>query len=335
MAVKGEVLKYRSEVAVGAFTLIAITLMILGYSFLQGNNVFSKSNYIQINFENTTGLFPTNSVTINGLEVGRIKDIHLANDGKNQVIVRISLPSDMQIPEDSKFAIESVDLLGKKVISIVKGTSSILANEKTIYQGINSPDMFESISGELSPLTEKLNKLLVSVDTMINDVHSALGYGENSKLKIAVESATATLENANKVLAEVSEVFSSQSNHIKHLIQGADSTVYNASVITKKIADNSQSIDHIIKNFDTLSYKLAQADIEKTIASTTKVMEEVNQLLASINQGEGTLGRIVKDEEMYKSIDKTIKSLNTLLEDLKANPKRYVSFSLIERKNKE
>ena len=328
-------MKFRSEVAVGAFTLIGITLMILGYSFLQGNDIFSKSNYININFENTIGLYPTNSVIINGLEVGRIKEIKLADDGKNQVLVKISLPNDFIIPEDSKFSIESVDFLGKKAISIKKGLSATPTNNKSIYQGITTPDMFASISNELSPITEKLNKLLSSVDTMINDVHAALGYGENSKLKVAVSSATEALESANQMLGDVSEIFKSQKNHIENLIKNADSTIANTNTITKRFAESSDNIGNIVRNFDTLSYKLAQADLDKTIEATKKVMEEVNTLLASVNNGEGTLGKIAKDEELYKSIDKTINSLNTLLEDLKTNPKRYVSFSLIERKNKD
>ncbi len=328
-------MKIRHEVTVGALTFLGIVLMILGYNYLKGNEIFSKNYFYQINFANTTGLYPANSVVINGLEVGRVKEIRLAQDTKNQVIVTISLPKDLKIPEDSKFTIESLDLLGKKAISIVRGISASNMSEDIIYQGTVPADMFSAITDQLTPIAEKADKLLVTLDTMINDVHIAIGKGENSALKKTMDNVSATLENANKVLGEVSALFAQQKTSIESIIKNADGVMANTNEITKKIADNSQSIDNILKNFETLSNKVSQADIENTINSAKTTLEEVSTLLAAINEGQGTLGKIAKDENLYHSIDSTINSLNSLLKDFQANPKRYVSFSLIERKNKE
>ena len=309
--------------------------MILGYNYLKGNEIFSKNYTYQINFPNTTGLYPANSIVINGFEVGRVKEIKLAEDLSNQVIVSISLPKKLQIPDDSKFNIESLDLLGKKAISIQRGTSSNMLIEDKIYQGSVPADMFSAITDQLEPITKKADKLIGSLDTMINDVHTAIGKGENSALKKTMDNVTATLEQANKILADLSSVFSNNKDNIDNIIKNADGLMANTNEITKKIADNSQNIDSIIQNFQTLSSKMSKLDLESTINATKKTLEETSTLLASINNGEGTLGKIAKDENLYKSIDSTINSLNFLLKDLQANPKRYVSFSLIERKNKE
>lgn len=309
--------------------------MILGYNYLKGNEIFSKNYFYKINFPNTTGLYPANSVVINGLEVGRVKEIKLAGDLNHQVIVTISLPKALVIPEDSKFTIESLDLLGKKAISIVRGNSSTLLSEDKVYQGNVPKDMISALSEQLEPVAEKANKLMTSLDTMLNDVHNALGKGENSALKKTMDNVTATLANANKLLAEVSGIFAQQKGSIESLIKNADGVMTNTNQITKKIADNSQSIDNILKNFETLSQKVSQADIENTINSAKTTLEEVSTLLAAINEGQGTLGKIAKDENLYHSIDSTINSLNALLIDFKKNPKRYVSLSLIERRNKE
>lgn len=328
-------MKIRHEVTVGALTILGIVLMILGYNYLKGNEIFSKNYFYKINFPNTTGLYPANSVVINGLEVGRVKEIKLAGDLNHQVIVTISLPKALVIPEDSKFTIESLDLLGKKAISIVRGNSSTLLSEDKVYQGNVPKDMISALSEQLEPVAEKANKLMTSLDTMLNDVHNALGKGENSALKKTMDNVTATLANANKLLAEVSGIFAQQKGSIESLIKNADGVMTNTNQITKKIADNSQSIDNILKNFETLSQKVSQADIENTINSAKTTLEEVSTLLAAINEGQGTLGKIAKDENLYHSIDSTINSLNALLIDFKKNPKRYVSLSLIERRNKE
>lgn len=309
--------------------------MILGYNYLKGNEIFSKNYYYFINFSNTTGLYPANSIVINGLEVGRVKEIKLAADNKNQVIVKISLPKDLQIPEDSKFSIESLDLLGKKAISIERGISNNLLSEDKIYQGTVPGDMFTEIKKQIEPITEKAEKLLGSLDTMINDIHNSIGRGENNAIKKTIDNLTITLETANKMLADVSNVFEKNKDNIDNIIKNADGLMANTNQITKKIADNSQNIDSIIKNLDTFSFKLTKVDIENTINATKKTLEEASTLLASINNGEGTLGKLAKDENLYKSIDSTINSLNFLLRDLQTNPKRYVHFSLIERKNKD
>lgn len=328
-------MKVRHEVTVGALTFLGIVLMILGYNYLKGNEIFSKNYTYLINFPNTTGLYPANSVVINGLEVGRVKEIRLSEDLANQVIVKISLPKDLLIPEDSKFSIESLDLLGKKAIALERGVSTNLLSEDKIYQGTVPGDMFSEIKDQLDPIARKADKLIGSLDTMISDVHNAIGKGDNGALKKTMDNLSTTLEKANKVLADVSLVFDQNKGKIDNIIKNADGMMANTNQITQTIADNSQNIDSIIQNFQTLSSKMSKLDLENTLNATKKTLEQASELLASINNGEGTLGKIAKDENLYKSIDSTIGSLNFLLKDLQANPKRYVSFSLIERKNKD
>src|SRR5690554_904899 len=146
-------------------TILGIVFMILGYNFLKGNEIFSKNNIYRINFANTNGLYNANSVVIKGLEIGRVKDIRLAHDGENQVFVDISIPKSLHIPEDSKFTIENLDLLGKKGISIDLGKSSELLKSDVIYQGESAVDLFSVISEQLNPIAEKADKLLGSLDT--------------------------------------------------------------------------------------------------------------------------------------------------------------------------
>jgi len=328
-------LKVRHEVTVGALTLLGIVLMILGYNYLKGNDVFSNTNQYQINFPNTTGLYPANSVVINGTEIGRVREIKLAEDLENQVIVTISLPSDLTIPDDSKFLIANLDLLGKKAISIERGKSTTVLRENVIYQGQVPDDIFSVVSKQLEPIAQKAESLMTSLDTMVKDVHLAIGTGENSALKKTMDNVTLTLNNANALLADISGIIAKEKNSIQSLIQNADGVMQNTNELTRKLADNSANIENIVRNLETLSEKVSKADLEATINAAKTTLGEINTLLAGINEGQGTLGKIAKDENLYHRIDSTIGTLNFLLKDLQANPKRYVSFSLIERKNKD
>jgi phospholipid/cholesterol/gamma-HCH transport system substrate-binding protein len=328
-------LKVRNEVSVGALTLFSIVLLILGYNFLKGNDIFSKTNKYVINFENTAGLYPANAIIISGLEVGRISKITLANDGKHKVLVEISLPQNILIPEDSRFKIESLDLLGKKGISVTLGTSSKLMQEGIIYQGEAPLDLLGSLTDQILPIKEKAETLMVTLDTMLKDVHRAIGYGENSALKQTVNEVSATLSSANKLISDISGILVKEKAQIEGIIRNADGVMQNANVLTKKLADNSEKIDQILADLETFTGKVSKIELEETLASAKSALDEVNTLLAGMNNGEGTLGKIVKDENLYGRVDSTISTLNFLLQDLQKNPKRYVSFSLIERKNKE
>jgi phospholipid/cholesterol/gamma-HCH transport system substrate-binding protein len=128
---------------------------------------------------------------------------------------------------------------------------------------------------------------------------------------------------------------SAEKGNIQSLIKNADGVMLNANTLTKKLADNSQKIENILADIEKFSGNISELELKETIESAKKTLTEISNLLASVNEGQGTLGKIVKDESLYTSIDSTINTLNSLLKDVQANPKRYVSLSLIERKDKK
>lgn len=328
-------MKVRNEITVGALTIISVLILILGYNYLKGNDVFKKTEKYLISFDNVTGLYKANAVMINGHEIGRISDIYLDNTSSgNNILVEISLPSNVKIPENSKFFITSVDLLGKKGIAVQVGDSKEYLKPGVIYAGEKNVDFIKSIAEQLDPIKNKTEALMTSLDTMLKDVHDAIGSGENNQLKKTLSQLNTTLTKANAVMDDVSSILAKEKNHIESLIANAEGTISNANTLTKKLADNSDKIDKILADIEQFSGKVSKIELEATINSARETLNEVNTLLQSVNAGEGTLGKIAKDENLYQRVDSTIASLNFLLQDLQANPKRYVSFSLIERKNK-
>lgn len=328
-------MKVRNEVTVGALTLISIVIFILGYNYLKGNDVFEKSDKYLISFENVTGLYKANAVVINGHEVGRVSNISLdKNSPENRILVQISLPRDVKLPEDSKFRLASLDLLGKKGVAVEVGKSPNMMKPGVIYMGEKNMDLIQSLTEQIDPIRVKTEKLMTSLDTMLKDVHDAIGSGENNQLKKTLTQLNATLANANVVIGDVSSIISKEKKNIEGLISNAEGTIANANTLTKKLADNSERIEKILADIEQFSGKVSKIELESTISSAKDALDEVNKLLQAINAGEGTLGKIAKDEDLYQRVDSTIASLNFLLKDLQTNPKRYVSFSLIERKNK-
>lgn len=328
-------MKVRNEITVGALTIISVVVLILGYNFLKGNDVFQDTVKYSIEFENVTGLYTANSVMVNGHEIGRVSNISINPNSPDQhILVEISLPSDITIPDDSKFSIASLDLLGQKCISVKMGKSPDNIVSGVIYKGEKNVDLIQSLTEQLDPIKNKTEKLLTSLDTMLVDVHAAIGTGENNNLKKTITELNTTLSKANVLIADVSSVISKEKDHIENIISNADSITMNANTLTKKLAENSNKIDKILADIEQFSGKVSKIELEETIKSAKSALDEVNVLLKAMNAGEGTLGKIVKDENLYARVDSTVSSLNFLLKDLQQNPKRYVSFSLFGGKNK-
>lgn len=327
-------MKIKPEITVGALTVIGLAILILGFKYLKGDNIFNKEKTFVVNFEDVTGLYESNSLLVNGFEVGKVKSIDLSKDPKYNVLVTFTTNDEFVIPEDSKFKVISVDLLSKKGVSAELGKSNVEVKEGVIYSSVPTVDMFASISNSLTPVTEKAAKLMDSLTYVMTDLHNAVGRGEQSALKSTFTELNATLKGANKALQNVSSILDKNSNKINGIVTNADSIVANFNTLSGKLASNSGKIDNIIANAETLTGNLSKINLDKTMADVTKTIDEVNKLLKQITEGDGTISKIIKDEGLYNSIDSTINSLNFLLKDLQANPKRYVHFSLIDR-NKE
>jgi phospholipid/cholesterol/gamma-HCH transport system substrate-binding protein len=323
--------KLKQEISVGALTLVGLAVLILGFKYLKGDNVFTREKTFVVNFADVTGLYESNAIMANGHEVGRVKDISMSKDPNYQVLVTLQTSEDIFIPEDSKFKIISVDLLSKKGIAIEMGKSNQSVKEGVIYASEPTKDMFAEISSSLSPVTEKAAKLMDSLNFVITDLHNAIGRGEASALKQTFSQVNATLKTANHSLQSVTAVLDKNSGKINSIVSNTDSVIANFNTLSGKLASNSSQIDKIVANAETLTSNLAKVDIEKTVNDITKTIQDVNKLLSQITDGNGTISKIIKEEGLYNNIDSTISSLNFLLQDLQKNPKRYVHFSLIDR----
>lgn len=321
-------MKISNEVSVGAFTIISIVIFVLGYQFLRGQEVFSRKQVITVVFPDATGVYEANMVIFNGVPIGRISRINYRNDNPDMpVIMKLALERDLNIPKDSHFEIQTLDLLGKRAIAFIPGRSSELIGKDDILQGSMKADMLSEVTKELKPITDKAELLLGSIDTLVKDVHKALGPNEQNAIAASLKSAQSALENLNNITARVNRILISQESNL-------EGTLGNMKKLSDNLAGNTDKLDNIISNIDKFSNEIGQLELQSTIESAKTTLTQINNLLDGINEGQGTLGKIVSDDSLYESINEAIGSLNFLLTDLQKNPKRYVSFSLIERKDK-
>jgi phospholipid/cholesterol/gamma-HCH transport system substrate-binding protein len=328
-------LKVSNEIKVGALTIIAIIILVLGYRFLKGEDLFARTQTVNVRFENVLGLYDSNPVYLNGLSVGKISSIEIDNKVDSLPVgVVLEIDGDIKIPNDSKFEIINVDLLGAKGISFTPGKSSKLYSEDIDFAGSNKPDMIANLTKEIAPIADKASILMTSMDDLVLKLNSSLGTGDKNYLGMSLKSLSTALESVNGLAANANTLIKSETGNIDAVMVNAKKLTDNLNTLTAKLNANTGKIDNILSNFDTLSGKLNVIDLEGTVNEVKKTLSELGGVVDQINNGDGSISKLLKEDGVYTDITKAIKSLDELLIDVKVNPKRYVSLSLIERKDK-
>jgi len=319
-------MKVSNETKVGALTIIAITLIILGFNFLRGKTIFKSGNFIYAKYADTKGLIISNPVFVNGFQVGTVFDIENQTADLSQIVVSIKLNNTYKIPANSVATIQD-NPLGTNSIAIVLGDAkSYLKSEDTIKTA-PAASLLGDLMNTLSPLGEQtkqtisdLQKVLVNINKVLDDQNKA------NFAQILSNLSTAT-ESLNKSLVSVESMLQSQSGSIAQ-------TANNVNSFTKNLSDNNKKINDIINNLDTTTRQLKNADLSKTVKEIQVVVQELTQTLHNLNNGDGSAAKLLNDPEIYKLLQGTIKSINTLVDDVKTHPKRYVNISVFGKKDK-
>ncbi|WP_447639796.1 MULTISPECIES: MlaD family protein [Chitinophagaceae] len=323
-------MKISNETKIGALTLISVVLLFLGFNFLKGKNLFQTGFYLYVNYPDTKGLQPSNPVVINGYQVGTVYS--MAADDKNLGTIRVELKLNeaYNIPQNSVATIDASPL-GSAKINIALGTSTqFLHSKDTIKAGVNA-GLLAALTDKLGPTADNLASVLAHMDTLIVNVNTVLS--DNNKGSIAT-----ILTNLNKTTSEFAATATSLKNMLDAQSGSISKTMGNMQSITGNLASNNEKINHMISNLDATTSQLSSADIkgivEKMNASATQLNQAMTDLNQKLNSSQGTAGALLNDKALYNNINATVRSMNTLMDDLRVHPKRYVNISIFGKKDK-
>jgi phospholipid/cholesterol/gamma-HCH transport system substrate-binding protein len=319
-------MKVSNETKVGALTIIAITLIILGFNFLKGKTIFKSGTFIYAKYADTKGLIVSNPVFVNGYQVGTIFDIENNSADLSQIVVSIKLNKIYQIPNNSVATIQD-NPLGTNSISIVLGNSKqFLKSEDTITTA-PAASLLGDLMNTLSPLGEQTKQTITELQKVLNNINTVLNDKNKSNFEVILTNLTTTTDNLNKSMESIESMLQKQNGSIAQ-------TANNLNSFTRNLSDNNKKINDIISNLDASTKQIKDADLEKTIKEIHAAMKELSIMLHNLNNGDGTVAKILNDKEVYQQLQGTIKSINTLVDDVKAHPKRYVNISIFGKKDK-
>ena len=319
-------MKVSNETKVGALTIIAITLIILGFNFLRGKTIFKSGNFIYAKYADTKGLIISNPVFVNGFQVGTVFDIENQTADLSQIVVSIKLNNTYKIPANSIATIQD-NPLGTNSIAIVLGDAkSYLKSEDTIKTA-PAASLLGDLMNTLSPLGEQTKKTISDLEKVLVNINKVLDDQNKANFAQILSNLSFATESLNKSLVSVESMLQSQSGSIAQ-------TANNVNSFTKNLSDNNKKINDIINNLDTTTRQLKDADLSKTVKEIQVVVQELTQTLHNLNNGDGSAAKLLNDPEIYKQLQGTIKSINTLVDDVKTHPKRYVNISVFGKKDK-
>jgi len=320
--------KISKEFKIGLVVVVAIAAFVWGVGFLKGTEMFAGKYYLYALYPKIENLIPANPVQINGFKIGQINKISLfKKGGKNLVLVKFLITEEIPIPVASRARAVSADLLGTKAIEIVFSNNKEMVKNGDTLVAETEQGLKESFNAQLAPLQAKAEKLIGSIDSVFSVVTAMLNPQARTNIDLTFESVRRAIVNIEKTSYKMDDLLATEKPKITGILNNLNSVTHN---LTK----NEEKINAAITNFSNLSDTLSKARLNSAINNADKTLKELNELLAKINSGQGTIGKMAKNDSLYNNLNKSAEDLDKLLKDLRMNPKRYVHFSVFGRKDK-
>ncbi|MBO4955402.1 MAG: MCE family protein [Muribaculaceae bacterium] len=303
--------KHSKEFIIGLCVIAALLVGYFGIEYLKGNNIFKPANYYYASYTNVAGLAQSAPVTLNGFKIGIVRDIQYDYDNPGHVKVEMSLDKELQLPDGTQ-AMLVTDMLGTSSISILMGTSPKMVEVGGEIIGTNAPGLMGSVTEEILPsvasMVPKIDSLITALNTIATD----------PTIKASLENINATMLNLKNGSANLARVM----NRVPGIADDAAVTVTN-------FRSMSESLSTIAVDLTDVSGKLKEMPLDATVQNLYTTSESLNQLIAKLNQPNSSLGLLLNDENLYRNLTNASASLDSLLIDVKKNPKRYISIKLL------
>jgi hypothetical protein len=319
------------EIKIALVAIVGIVVLFFGMNFLKGLNLYSSDIEYNMQFNKVDGLTPTTPIYANGFKVGTVKDIvYDYQDPSKPINVYVAISKDMQIPVGSTAEIVS-DIMGNVKVNLVFSNAKQYLKQDGIIPGIVNDGVF----GEVKEAIPDVQRMIPKIDSILSNI-----------VALTSDPALAgTLHNANKISNDLTvssrqlNVLLAQLNgSLPAMTQKANSLLNNTNKVMTEakygVTDARTTVKGANVLMNSLNDKVNALDIQTTVAKLNMALDEVNKLAGTLNSNRGSMGLLMNDPALYNNLNNTLRSVDSLVVNLKAHPKRYVHFSIFGRKDK-
>jgi phospholipid/cholesterol/gamma-HCH transport system substrate-binding protein len=305
--------KISNEVKIGITAIITILVFIWLYNFLKGKDLFRSTSHYYVIYDKVGGLAESSPVEVNGYKVGVVQSISFIDPESGRLLVTLSVDKDFKLPEHTIAEITTATLIAGMKIQFIYGEGPGTYSNGDTIPGRLAESIVARLENELIPLKNKVTDLITVIDSVVGSINSVM----DPQFKTNLRSGVASLSNTARSIEEA---------QLKE-------TLENINKFTQMLAENSDKLTSTFSNLETVADTLAAADIYNSVRNLKSSLEKASVLINNLNEGQGTAGQLMTNDSLYKNLSSSLESLNLLLLDMKANPKRYVHFSLFGKKN--
>ncbi|RFM27100.1 MlaD family protein [Deminuibacter soli] len=319
-------MKVSNETKIGALTVIAVALLFLGFNFLKGKSLFKSGHFLYAKYADTKGLVSSNAVMINGYQAGTVNDIQTQNGDLQQIVVTIKLNEDYHIPVNSVASIAS-NPLGSPNVEIKLGNATTFLKAGDTVLTANNGGVLGELTNKVGPVADQLKATLSSLDTVLKNVNTVLDPATKGNLQ-------SVIGNLSKATAGLVTASASLQTLLNNETGALSQSLNNVNSFTKNLADNNSKISGVMDNLEATTNHLSKADIDGVVNKLKASVDNLNNAMTKLNSTDGSMGALINDKTLYNNLNSTIRSLNTLMDDFRLHPKRYVSLSVFGKKDK-
>ncbi|GEN75790.1 MlaD family protein [Chryseobacterium hagamense] len=316
-------MKFSKELKAGVIALLAIVGFVVLFQFMKGRSLFTTDNIFYAKYDNVEGLAQSSPVSINGLKVGQVDKIipHTSKEGKIDFLVKITVDNNFEFSKNSTLEIFEPSLMGGKEMRINLMYGGQTAKDGDTLRGAFKLGTLGSLSSQVGPVKDQLQVVLHRVDSLMTNANQLVDTQNRQEIKLLLVNLNKTVGALQSTAASVNSLVGHNDPKLQKVLDDASLTMQSGKVTLDKYGNLAESID--------------TKKLNATIANLDETVGQLNKVVSGIDRGEGSLGKIMKDDQLYNNLNAASNNLNSLIEDLKAHPKKYVNFSVFGKNSKD
>lgn len=315
-------MKFSKEIKAGAIAVISIIGFVILFQFMKGKSLFTTDNIFYAKYDNVEGLEPSSPVSINGLKVGHVDEIIPITDksGKIHFVLKVLVDDAFEFSKKSQIEIFEPGLMSGKQVRVNLAYGGEIAKDGDTLAGSYRESMMNSISSQVGPVKDQLQEVLKRADSLILNANAITDAQNQAQIRALLASLNRTVSSFETTSQQTNRLLANNDPRIQQMLDNANLATVSARTAIDKYGRVAEQVD--------------VQKLNNTIDKLSLTSDKLNNVISGIQNGEGSLGKLAKDEQLYQNLNETSANLNELVKDMKANPKRYVNFSVFGKNSK-